>query len=91
MTLAFSADPATRWMYPEPRQYLTNYPTFVRLYAGAAFDNGTVHAVEGGEGYSVWLPPGVHSDEQGLADLIRRSVYATRLAEIFGLVEQMAS
>ena len=40
MTLAFSDDPATRWMYPEPRQFLAYYPTFVRLYAGAAFDSG---------------------------------------------------
>jgi hypothetical protein len=78
-------------MYPEPRQYLTHYPTFVRLYAGAAFDRGSVHAVEGREGYSMWLPPGVHSDEQGLADLLRHSVESTRLAEIFDLVEQMAS
>ena len=44
MTLAFSDDPATRWMYPEPRQFLAYYPTFVRLYAGAAFDVGPSRA-----------------------------------------------
>ena len=91
MTLAFSDDPATRWMYPEPRQYLTNYPTFVRLYAGAAFDNGTVHSVEENAGFAMWLPPGIGSDEDGLADLLRRSVEPSRLVEIFDLVQQMTS
>ena len=91
MTLAFSDDPATRWMYPEPRQFLAYYPTFVRLYAGAAFDSGTVHAVEYNAGIAMWLPPGIGSDEQGLADLLRRSVEPTRLAEVFDLVRQMGS
>jgi GNAT superfamily N-acetyltransferase len=84
-------DPATRSMYPESRQYLTNFPIFVRLYAGAAFDSRTAHAVEWGAGVALWLPPGIGSDEEGLADLFRRSVEPSRLAEIFDLVQQMAS
>ncbi len=91
MTLAFSGDPATRWMYPDPRQYLAHFPTFVRLYAGAAFDSGGVHAVGGNEGFAMWLPPGTHSDDDGLAALLRASVAQARLAEIFDLVDQMAS
>jgi ribosomal protein S18 acetylase RimI-like enzyme len=91
MTLAFSDDPATRWMYPKPRQYLTNYPTFVRLYAGAAFDSGSVHAVAEGAGFAMWLPPGVNSDEEGLAHLLHHSVEPSRLTEIFDLVQHMAS
>ena len=39
----------------------------------------------------MWLPPGVHSDEAGIADLLRQSVAATRLAEILDLVAQMTS
>jgi GNAT superfamily N-acetyltransferase len=91
MTLAFSDDPPTRWMFPEPSQYLRHFPTFVRLYAGAGFDSGSVLAVEGNEGYAMWLPPGVHSDEEGIADLLRQSVGATRLTEILDLVAQMTS
>ena len=26
LTLAFSADPACRWAWPEPRQYLASFP-----------------------------------------------------------------
>jgi len=28
MTRAFNSDRAFRWMYPEPHQYLTNFPHF---------------------------------------------------------------
>ena len=91
MTLAFSDDPPTRWMFPEPNQYLRHFPSFVRLYAGAGFDSGSVLAVEGNEGYAMWLPPGVHSDEEGIAHLLRQSVAATRLTEILDLVAQMTS
>ena len=91
LTLAFSDDPPTRWMFPEPSQYLRHFPTFVRLYAGAGFDSGSVLAVEGNEGYAMRLPPGVHSDEARIADLLRQSVGAMRLTEILDLVAQMTS
>ena len=91
MTLAFSDDPPTRWMFPEPSQYLRHFPTFMRLYAGAGFDSGSVLAVEGNEGYAMWLPPGVHSDEEGIGDFLRQSVAAMRLTEILDLVAQMTS
>ena len=38
IVLAFSADPAARWLYSNPDQYLTNFPRFVRAFAGAAFE-----------------------------------------------------
>jgi ribosomal protein S18 acetylase RimI-like enzyme len=78
-------------MFAEPTKYLEHFPTFIRLYAGAGFDSGSVLAVEGNEGYAMWLPPGVHSDEAGIADLLRQSVAATRLTEILDLVAQMTS
>ena len=31
LTLAFSADPVTRWTYPEPAQYLALFPVLVRI------------------------------------------------------------
>jgi hypothetical protein len=40
MTLVFSADPATRWMFPDPQQYLILFPKFAELYAGRAFEEG---------------------------------------------------
>ena len=63
----------------------------MQLYAGAASNSGRVHAVTGDAGFAMWLPPGVNSDEEGLADLLRHSVEPNRLTEIFDLVQQMAS
>ena len=37
ITLAFSADPMTRWTYPEPAQYLAMFPGLVRAFGGGAF------------------------------------------------------
>ena len=36
--LAFSADPAARWFYPNAHQCLTNFPSFVQAFAGKAFE-----------------------------------------------------
>ena len=43
MVLAFSADPAARWMYPSPQQYLKSFPDFVRTFGAKAFDSETVY------------------------------------------------
>ena len=40
LTLAFSADPVTRWTYPEPAQYLALFPVLVRAFGGALSQKG---------------------------------------------------
>jgi hypothetical protein len=42
--MAFGADPVMRWLYPEPDEYLTHFPRFVRAFGGRAFEScsGTV-------------------------------------------------
>ena len=34
--LAFSADPAARWTYPDPGAYLSYFPRIVRAFGGTA-------------------------------------------------------
>ena len=34
VVLAFSADPAARWTWPDPQQYLTHFPRFVKAFGG---------------------------------------------------------
>src|SRR5690242_5869583 len=62
MTLSFAADPTTRWVYPEPHQYLVYFPTFVQLYGGGAFECNGAHGVAG-EAFAMWLAPGMHPEE----------------------------
>ena len=66
ITLAFSADPMTRWTYPEPAQYLAMFPGLVRAFGGGAFGEGTAHHVAGYAGVSMWLPPGKELDQAAL-------------------------
>ena len=86
---AFSADPAARWLYPDPHQYSVNFPSFVRAFGGEAIEQGSAYSIDGCSGVALWLPPDVHSDEEAIAGLIQRTVSNQRQEEIFALLGQM--
>src|SRR5687767_10289287 len=60
--LAFSADPAARWTWPDPQQYLVHFPAFVKVLGGKAFAHGSAYCVDGYAGAALWLPPEVRPD-----------------------------
>jgi ribosomal protein S18 acetylase RimI-like enzyme len=91
IVLAFTADPASRWTYPDPAQYLTHFPDVVRAFGGRAFARGTAHHVDEFAGAALWLAPGVGLDEAAMTAVMQRSVPAERQAEVFGVFEQMGS
>jgi hypothetical protein len=51
VVLAFSADPAARWTWPDPRQYLRHFPDFVKALGGKAFAHGGADYVDGGRSF----------------------------------------
>lgn len=89
MLRAFGNDPAARWLYPDPDQYLENFPRFVSAFGGGAFEHETGHYVDGFLASSLWLPPGVVPDEEALIVLIEDSVPARDRGSVFALFEQM--
>ena len=91
LTLAFADDPACRRLYPDPVQYLTFFPEFVRLYGGRAFDHGAAHSVAGHSGAALWIPPDVHPDDAALEDLLERSVDDAAKPELFDVYAAMKS
>jgi ribosomal protein S18 acetylase RimI-like enzyme len=91
LILAFSTDPVSRWVWPDPAQYLASCPDFVRAFAGQAFEQGTAYCVDGHAGAALWLSPGVHSDEDALVALIQRTVAEAEQAALFEVLEQMGS
>ena len=91
LVLAFSADPAVRWLYPDPQQFAANFPTFVRAFAGKAFKQGSAYSIDGFSGAALWLPPDVHPDTEALAGLIQRSVSEHKLEEVLAVFERMDS
>ena len=88
---AFTSDPAARWMYPDLNQYLTNFSSFVRAFAGKAFDYHTAESVSGFDCAALWLPPGVQPDEAAVIDVIQSSVNEERLPDLFQVLEQMGT
>lgn len=89
LTTAFASDPITRWAFKDPLTYITYFPRFVVAMAGAAFSNGTAHAAERFSGVALWLPPGVHSDEETMGALAVEAVPPGEQEEVFGFMEQM--
>jgi ribosomal protein S18 acetylase RimI-like enzyme len=91
IVLAFSSDPAVRWAYPDPHQFFSSFPEFVRAFGGKAFEHGTAHYVEGFTGAALWLPPDVLPDEEALGSLLLRTVSEEIHDEVFAVLEQMGS
>jgi ribosomal protein S18 acetylase RimI-like enzyme len=87
--LAFGADPATRWTYPDPHDYVTHFPAMVRAFGGGAFAAGTAHRVGQFAGAALWLPPGLHPDDAAMQATLERSVPAARLRDIGVVFERM--
>ena len=89
LTLAFGADPAVRWMYPDPHQYITCFPRFVRALAGKAFEHDSADALVGCPAVALWLPPSVQPDEQALVELVQQTVSDELRGDMLAFFEQM--
>jgi ribosomal protein S18 acetylase RimI-like enzyme len=91
LVLAFSSDPANRWAWPDPRQYLTGFPGFVQALAGRAFEHGTAYCIDGNAGVALWLPPGVQPDEEALGAVFQHTVDDETREDLFTIVEQLGA
>lgn len=89
MVLAFGSDPAARWTWPDPQQYLTHFPDFVRALGGKAFEHGSAYYVNGYAGAALWLPPEVSPDEEALITLLQRTGAAHVQEDAAAVFEQM--
>jgi ribosomal protein S18 acetylase RimI-like enzyme len=86
---AFLADPLARWLLPEPHQYLATMPEFIKGFGGAAFANESAYYIGEYSGAALWLPPGIHFDEDALVALVKRDLRKDKVENAFALFEQM--
>lgn len=91
IVLAFAADPMARWTWPQAHQYLAAMPRMVRAFASKAYSSGSAYCTDGYAAVALWLPPGVHSDEEGLGAVIDSTVEKSLRPETDALFEQMAA
>jgi GNAT superfamily N-acetyltransferase len=88
LTTAFVNDPAARWLFPDPAEYLANFPFFVSAFGGRAFAEKSADVLENGLGAALWLPPGIHSDHAAL-DALFTNAPAALQAEMSFLFERI--
>ena len=91
IVLAFAADPAARWSFPDPAVYLARFPAVVRAFGGRAFAAGTAFHVENFAGAALWLPPGTGPDEEALMGIFGEAVPPDLQEEVFSVFEQMGA
>jgi ribosomal protein S18 acetylase RimI-like enzyme len=89
--LAFGTDPAARWTWPYPRQFLSHFPSVVKAFGGNAFVHQSAYYVEGYCGAALWLPPGVRPDEEALSALLKGTGAAEVQQDLASVFEQMES
>ena len=91
LILGFAADPFIRWFYPEPDAYLKYFPRVIDLFGGGAFEHEGAYRNETGTAGALWLPHGVHPDEDGLVALFEKTVAPEKHDALFSSFEQMDS
>jgi GNAT superfamily N-acetyltransferase len=89
LTLGFAADPFMRWLYPEPGAFLEHFPRVMNFFGGGAFEHGAAHRNDNCSAGALWLPPGVHPDEDRLVTCFEEAVDPEKLDALFATFEQM--
>jgi len=91
ITLALCSDPSTRWAMPDANQYISVLMPLVGAFGGqAALEHGTAHVIGDFLGAAIWLPPGVHPDEEAMGEIFARHVEESHLEAVYALFETMA-
>ncbi|MFL5295056.1 MAG: GNAT family N-acetyltransferase [Phenylobacterium sp.] len=80
LVLAFSADPCTRYIWPNPRDFLACYPRMVRAIGGVDLDRGSGYATADFGAGALWLQPGRKPDSDAIDALIGETVSPERQA-----------
>ena len=86
--LGFSADPLTRWFWPEANTYL-RAATAYDAFGGKAIDAGAAFVTAGFEGAALWLPPGHEADEERMAEFLQSTIAPESAADVFAVFEKM--
>lgn len=89
LALAFSNDPALRYMFPTAAGYLANFNRLATAMAGSALAAGTAWVADGGAAAALWLAPGVEGDGEAIGALVGETVAPERLQVLAQLGEEM--
>jgi ribosomal protein S18 acetylase RimI-like enzyme len=91
ITLAFATDPMVRWTLPDPTAYLAVMPDLADAFGGGGFAHEGVLLADDAAGAAMWLPPGVHPDQQRMGELMGPYLSEAVARDIGAVFEQMAA
>ena len=91
ITLAFSADPIVRWIFPNPLMRLRTFMKLVGLYGGRALDHGSAHVIGDFAAVALWLPPGVEPEVEKMRRLFAETVPAEILSTYLAQSERISA
>lgn len=89
LALAFSTDPAVRYMFPGAATYLASFSRLATAMAGSALAAGTAWIADGGAAAALWLAPGAQADREAILALVGETVAPERQAVLGALGEEM--
>lgn len=89
LTLAFSTDPAVRYMFPDAAVFLKAFPRLVTAMCGQAIAAGTAWIAEGNAAAALWLAPGEAADGEAIGALIGETIAPERAAVLAEVGELM--
>ena len=86
---AFISDPFARFVWPSAHRYLRGVPPFIREFSGGGFERGAAYVTADFCGTALWLPPGVHPDDEALEKVIRATAQPEHLDDVLSTFEKM--
>ena len=91
LKLAFVADPATRWVWPDPQKYLLHFNNFAKAFGGKAFASKSAHYIGNYSGAALWLPPNIDPDVDTLLGLLQETTSEEAQGIVPQVLEKMGS
>jgi ribosomal protein S18 acetylase RimI-like enzyme len=86
---AFITDPVARFALPSPNAYLRGMPPIARAFGGRSFERRTAYLSADFCGAALWLPPGVHPDDEALKKVFRDTAKHEHLDDLLATFEKM--
>jgi ribosomal protein S18 acetylase RimI-like enzyme len=87
---AFASDPFVRWMLPKPHQYRAYFSQLLGVFADTAFEHHSVYRAKDFMAAAIWIPPGIHVNEESLGAVMQTAIDDTSQEDVFTLLEQVS-
>ncbi len=86
---AFITDPLAHFAWPSPHDHLRAMPLATREFGGGSFEHGTAFVSADFCGAALWLPSGVHPNDEALKKVFRDTAKPEHLDDLLATFDKM--